>query len=570
MDIIQIKNLTISFSANPEHCALQGINLSIPKASIMGLVGESGSGKTLTGYSLLRLLPKTAVVKSGAIQFIKEGQVLNLLELPEEPLRSIRGRHISMIFQEAMSALNPILRCGDQVTEVIKAHFNYPTATMKDMVLDTYQKVGLKDPLRIYQSYPFELSGGQVQRVLIAQAIINKPSLIIADEPTTALDVNMQKKVVELLQNVQQETNCSILFISHDLGLIRELCSSVAVMHKGQVVEMDIASNIYQHAKNPYTKSLMLCKPPLRKKVKKLISIEEIATKPNEQVRFEVINTTELNQKKEKLFASPSILDVQNLHVAYQKQSLFGFQKQPMLTAVTDVSFKIRSGEVLGLVGESGSGKSSIGKSIVRLINPTSGSILFNGQDMSKLSDNHLKPLRKEIQMVFQDPYSSLNPRQKIGMAIQEPMEIHKLFANQNERKAKAIELLQAVGLSADHYHRFPHQFSGGQRQRICIARALSVNPKLLVCDEPVSALDVSVQAQILNLFKVLQDQYQLSYLFISHDLAGVHYMADRIIVLQNGKTVEEGWASELIQNPQTSYTASLIDASPKDFAIAL
>ncbi len=565
MELINIKDLHISFITNPLDFALKGIDLRIPEDTIMGLVGESGSGKTLTAYSILRLLHRNAVIRSGSIEYYSQGKQVDLLSLEEESIRQIRGREIAMIFQEAMAALNPIIRCGHQVSEVINAHHSYSKSLVREMVLESFNRVGLQDPERIFQSYPFELSGGQVQRVLIAQAIINKPRLIIADEPTTSLDVNMQRKVIELLKNIQNETACSILFISHDLGLIRELCDQVSVMHHGVIVESDSAANIYQHAQNPYTRSLMLCKPPLNQKVKKLLTIDDLAAHSSNKQRFEAIKQEEIASRMQWIRKQETILEVNNLQVDYHKQSILGWGKSKIFNAVSNVSFKLNSGEILGVVGESGSGKSSIGKSIVRLMKPTGGSIVYQGKDLAQISEYKLKPLRKEIQMVFQDPYSSLNPRQTIGQAIQEPMEIHRMFENPKQRKEKVEELLIAVGLKPEYFNRYPHQFSGGQRQRICIARALSVQPKLLVCDEPVSALDVSVQAQILNLFKELQEVFQLSYLFISHDLAGVHFMADRIIVLQNGRIVEEGWATQLINQPSNEYTKSLLAAVPKD-----
>ncbi|MBK8955647.1 MAG: ABC transporter ATP-binding protein [Saprospiraceae bacterium] len=569
MNLLEITGLRIGFTESGDQDVLKGIDLKIPNAKICGLVGESGSGKTITAYSILRLLDAHARIKSGSIVYREENTEVDLLKLENEPLRQIRGNKISMVFQEAMAAMNPVLKCGFQVTEVIKAHHNnLSKSEIKDRIYDGFEKVGLTDPARVYNSYPFELSGGQIQRVLIALAMINKPRLIIADEPTTALDVNMQKKVLELFKSIHSELGSSILFISHDLGLVRELCQHIYVMRNGEIVESGDTETLFAHANHPYTKGLIHCRPPLYKKLKKLNTLfdfEENADESHDQ--SSQYSPLEIEEKAQSLASTPNLLAIQNLSIYYHSDTGFFFRKKQGHRAVNDVSFQIKQGESLGLVGESGSGKTSIGRSIVRLLHPESGEILYNSTDLLKLEGKRLHALRKDIQMIFQDPYSALNPRQKIGDAILEPLEIHGLYNSAQQRKNRVLELLQTVGLSEEHYHRYPHQFSGGQRQRICIARALGVEPKLLVCDEPVSALDVSVQAQILNLFKELQENFGLSYLFISHDLAVVHFLADRIIVLENGKIVEEGPSSELIENPKHPYTKSLIQATPREFS---
>ncbi|MBK9108027.1 MAG: ABC transporter ATP-binding protein [Saprospiraceae bacterium] len=565
MNLLEIADLRIGFTDLPEQDVLKGINLSIPHASITGLVGESGSGKTITAYSILKLLDVKAKLRTGSISFDNGNQIVNLLNLESEALRKIRGHQITMVFQEAMAAMNPVLKCGFQVSEVVKAHFNLSKSEIKDQTFEAFLKVGLEDPQRIYNSYPFELSGGQIQRVLIALAIINKPKLIIADEPTTALDVNMQKKVLDLFKEIHAELGSSILFISHDLGLVKDLCHQISVMRYGQIVESGSVNDVFNKPKHPYTRGLLHCKPPLTQKLKKLFTLNDFIESTDEKTKpVENYSVEELKSKNKQLQDSAELLSVQNLSIQYDTRSDFFLRKKQKHIAVSDVSFSIKQGEVLGLVGESGSGKTSIGRCIVRLLNPEKGHIRYLGEDILTLSGSALLPLRKEIQMIFQDPYSSLNPRQKIGEAIQEPLEIHKLHGHSKQRKDRAMELLNIVGMETHHYDRYPHQFSGGQRQRICIARALSVEPKLLVCDEPVSALDVSVQAQILNLFKELQEKFKLSYLFISHDLAVVHFIADRIIVLQNGAIVEEGFSSQVISHPQNKYTQSLLNATPQ------
>jgi len=565
MNLLELRQLSIGFGQDPSSDALRGVHLIIPEGRATGLVGESGSGKTLTAYSILKLLDPSARIRSGCILYCGSGAPQDLLQLTESEMRRIRGQHISIVFQEAMSALNPVLRCGFQVEEVIRAHKRVGSREMEEQVLDTFHKVGLENPRRIYRSYPFELSGGQVQRVLIAQAIILSPKLVIADEPTTALDVRTQQKIMELFQQINEELGCSILFISHDLALVRALCSEVAVMKKGSILEQGPTASVFSSPQHPYTRGLLHCRPPLYRKVAKLQTLGDFTENSDAGISSKprLITTEELQVRRHQLSKAATLLEVDGLDVVYKKSEQSWFALAPGLHAVKGVSFSIREGEALGVVGESGSGKSSIGRSIVQLIRNSKGSIRYKGELLNG-PRSRIQQFRKEIQMVFQDPFSSLNPRQRIGRAIVEPMEIHRLHANDSDRREKACELLRIVGLESDHFDRYPHQFSGGQRQRICIARALAVGPRLLICDEAVSALDISVQAQVLNLLKELQSLYGLSYLFISHDLSVVHFIADQIIVLKDGVIVETGPAEELVQSPKNPYTRALLEAAPK------
>lgn len=562
MNLLEISDLKISFGSSGSPDVLKGINLKVPANKIIGIVGESGSGKTVTAFSILRLLDKSAQINSGRILWNTGDWQQNLLELEEEAIRQIRGNEISMVFQEPMSALNPVLTVGFQASEVLRAHHSLSTDEIKYRVLNIFERVGLSELDRIYHSYPFELSGGQLQRVLIAQAVLNKPKLIIADEPTTALDVNLQRHILQLFKDLHAELQCSILFISHDLGLVRDLCHEIAVMKDGEIVEFNPTAQIFSSPTHPYTKGLIYCKPPLKKKVKRLPTVADF-THPEKEAKFIYEPNLVSYDSDQKTPHSPIVV-IEDLHINYSVRSKFSNISKINHYAVKGVNLEILEGEVLGLVGESGSGKSSIARSIVNLVRPSKGSIIYKNQNLTALSDKEWKPLRKEIQMVFQDPYSSLNPKQRVGLAIQEPMEVHKMYHSKSEYKEKTIELLRLVGLEEHHYDRYPQQFSGGQRQRICIARALSLEPKLLICDEPVSALDVSVQAQILNLFQELQQKLKLSYLFISHDLAVVHFISDRIAVLKSGELVEVNISHDLINHPQHHYTSSLIAASPE------
>jgi peptide/nickel transport system ATP-binding protein len=523
---------------------------------ILGIVGESGSGKSVTSLAIMGLLPKGILeITSGKIEF--EGRDISALS-PKD-LRNLRGNDIAMIFQEPMSSLNPSLKCGYQVEEILKEHTKLSQKDIKATVLALFEKVKLPDPGKIYNRYPHEISGGQKQRVMIAMAIACKPKILIADEPTTALDVTVQKEIILLLKELQEETGMSILFISHDLSLVSEIANRVLVMYRGEIVEQGNAKDIFENPVNTYTKALISSRPSLNVRLERLPTIQDYLAG--------TVNPTEVTpqqrlQNQEILYCKPPLLEVINVEKEYVSSAgLFG--KNTAFKAVNDVSFKLYEGETLGLVGESGCGKSTLGNAILQLDKATAGKIVYRGKDLTKLSGKEIRTLRKEIQIIFQDPYSSLNPRITVGKAIMEPMQVHKLHANDKERRAKTIEILNRVGLGEEHFNRYPHEFSGGQRQRIGIARTIALQPKLIVCDESVSALDISVQAQVLNLLNELKDNFGFTYIFISHDLAVVKYMSDQVLVMNKGKIEEINEADALYAHPQKEYTKKLIAAIP-------
>ncbi|MCC6817251.1 MAG: ABC transporter ATP-binding protein [Saprospiraceae bacterium] len=565
MKILSIENLSISFGQNDKLVeAVKCLNLDLNQGEILGIVGESGSGKSVTAMSITRLLSSSAQYVSGRIQYFNEDKTIELLSIKENELQGIRGRAISIIFQEPMSSLNPLLTCGDQVAEGLLAHKLLPRNEVKDKVLFWFSKVGIQEPNRVYQSFPHQLSGGQLQRVLIALALCCKPKIVIADEPTTALDVGIQKKILDLLLELKKEFNLSIIFISHDLGVIQYLCDRVVVMRHGSKVEESETSEVFINPKQNYTKGLIYSRPSIKYKLRRLPTVTDFEKNPdykNWKDDINLINSTEQDRKNIELCQAKILIDVNNLKIEFiQSRNWFG-KITKKIVAIQQASFKIHEGEVLGLVGESGSGKSSLGKGILGLTQISSGSVIYKGIELTKLSNKEWRPLRKELQIVFQDPYSSLNPRKNIYSAITEPMIVHQIYSNEKERKEKAVDLLETVGLKSEHLQRYPHQFSGGQRQRICIARALALNPRFIVCDESVSALDVSVQAQVLNLLVELKSKFGLSLLFITHDLSVVNFIADRIIVLQNGTIKEEGYPYQIINNPKSEYTKSLINS---------
>lgn len=523
---------------------------------ILGIVGESGSGKSVTSLAVMGLLPKGILeITSGKITF--EGKDVSALSQKE--LRNLRGNDIAMIFQEPMSSLNPSLKCGYQVEEILKEHTQLSQKDIKATVLALFEKVKLPNPDKIYERYPHEISGGQKQRVMIAMAIACKPKILIADEPTTALDVTVQKEIILLLKELQQETGMSIIFISHDLSLVADIANRVLVMYRGEIVEQGNAQDIFTNPTHTYTKALISSRPSLDVRLERLPTIQDYLAG--------TVNPTEIipqqrNKKHEDLYSQPPLLEVVNVEKEYVSSAgLFG--RNISFKAVNDVSFKLYEGETLGLVGESGCGKSTLGNAILQLDKATAGKILYRGKDLTKLSTKEIRTLRKEIQIIFQDPYSSLNPRITVGKAIMEPMQVHKLYANDRERRAKTIEILNRVGLGEEHFNRYPHEFSGGQRQRIGIARTIALQPKLIVCDESVSALDISVQAQVLNLLNELKENYGFTYIFISHDLAVVKYMSDQVLVMNKGKIEEMNEADALYAHPQKDYTKKLIAAIP-------
>ena len=551
--MLVVKNLEISFKNAPS--VVQGISFELKKNKTLGIVGESGSGKSISSLAILGLLPKTATIK-GELFFNEQ----NLLEFNEADFQKIRGNQIAMIFQEPMSSLNPTLTCGVQVAEILQQHTQLSSKKIKEEVISLFSKVKLPRPEAIYNSYPHQISGGQKQRVMIAMAIACKPQLLIADEPTTALDVTVQKEIILLLKELQQEFGMGIIFISHDLALVSEIADDVVVMHKGKLVEKGSATHVFLHPKESYTKALINSKPNTKKRLKTLPTVSDFI---NNTIDATVYTDEERTAFHQKIYNQPPLLEIVDLHKDFISNASW-WSKPTVVKAVNDVSFKIYEGETLGLVGESGCGKTTLSRTILQLEKATSGSILYNGTDIAKLSRKDFKKLRKEIQIIFQDPFSSLNPRITVGNAILEPMKVHNILNSNKERKEYVCNLLEKVGLEATHFNRYPHEFSGGQRQRIGIARAIALQPKLIICDESVSALDVSVQAQVLNLLNQLKTEFNFTYIFISHDLSVVKYMADQLVVMNKGRVEEIADADEIYQHPKTKYTQTLINAIPK------
>ncbi|REH56354.1 peptide/nickel transport system ATP-binding protein [Tenacibaculum gallaicum] len=551
--MLEVKNLEISFKDSPP--VVQQISFNVQKNKILGIVGESGSGKSISSLAILGLLPKTATVK-GELLFNHE----SLLNFNEQDFQKIRGKKIAMVFQEPMSSLNPTLTCGVQVAEMLQQHTQLSNQKIKEEVISLFSKVKLPRPEAIYNSYPHQISGGQKQRVMIAMAIACQPQLLIADEPTTALDVTVQKEIISLLKELQHEFEMGIIFISHDLALVSEIADTVVVMHKGKIVEKGSANLVFLHPKENYTKALINSKPNTEKRLKTLPTVYDFI---NETIDSTIYTDEERTAFHQKIYTQPPLLEIVNLHKDFISNASW-FSKPTVIKAVNDVSFKIYEGETLGLVGESGCGKTTLSRTILQLEKATLGSILYKGVDITKLSKSEFKKLRKEIQIIFQDPFSSLNPRITIGNTILEPMKVHKILGSNKERKEYVCNLLEKVGLEATHFNRYPHEFSGGQRQRIGIARAIALQPKLIICDESVSALDVSVQAQVLNLLNQLKAEFNFTYIFISHDLSVVKYMADKLVVMNKGRVEEIADADEIYQHPKTKYTQTLIEAIPK------
>ena len=565
MALLRIKNLKISFLRNGEwNEAVHGVNFEVPKGKTLGIVGESGSGKSVSNLAVMRLLNEKQS-RITAVEITLDGK--DILHLSENEMHDIRGKRIAMIFQEPMTSLNPVFQCGFQVTEAILSHENVTEEEAKSRVISLFKKVMLPRPEAIYKSYPHELSGGQKQRVMIAMALACNPELLIADEPTTALDVTVQKEILRLLKDLQRGDGLSMIFISHDLGVVSEVSDYIAVMHNGNIVEYGEAQEILNNPKDPYTKGLLACRPPMDYRLKRLPIVKEFLDGTwKEDADFKqqlIVTQEERGAHLKEIYSHEPILKVEHLKTWFPlKKGLFN-RVYNHVKAVDDVSFEVYPGETLGLVGESGCGKTTLGRSILRLVEPSEGKIIFEGKDVMSLSGNDLREYRKHAQIVFQDPYSSLNPKMRIGDAIAEPMLVHGLEPDAKKRRDKVCELLTEVGLQPEHYQRYPHEFSGGQRQRICIARALAVHPKLIICDESVSALDVSVQAQVLNLLNRLKKDFGFTYIFISHDLSVVRFMSDRILVMYNGHPVELGDADEIFNNPKNDYTKKLINAIP-------
>ncbi len=556
--ILSIKDLSISFfSDGKSNEIIHKISYHLNENEILGIVGESGSGKSVSSLAILRLLPKKiSKITSGSIIF--ENQ--DLAKLPLKAFQKIRGQKIAMIFQEPMSSLNPSMICGKQVEEILKQHTNLSKKEIKEETLSLFEKVKLPQPDRVYKSYPHEISGGQKQRVMIAMAIACKPQILIADEPTTALDVTVQNDIIALLKELQTETKMSVIFITHDLSLISQIANRVLVMYKGNIVEQNTVEAIFKSPQHHYTKALINSRPSLSNRLKKLPTIDDVMANT---VSEEIITSEMRKTQHKKIYSQKPLLEVINIEKEYVSKSGW-FKKPQHFKAVNNISFKLYEGETLGLVGESGCGKSTLGNAILLLDRPTAGTILFKGKDITKLSLEEVKILRKDIQIIFQDPYSSLNPRLTVGKAIMEPMEVHNLYSSTSERKEKTIEILNRVGLNESYFNRYPHEFSGGQRQRIGIARTVALQPKLIVCDESVSALDISVQAQVLNLLNELKEKFGFTYIFISHDLAVVKYMSDQLLVMNKGRIEELDDADTIYNAPKKDYTKKLINAIPK------
>lgn len=555
--LLELIGLSISFGTKKNKTqVVQNVSFSIQENEIVGIVGESGSGKSVTSLAIMGLLPKRITHTSGKIIY----QEKDLSEENERFIRGIRGKEIAMIFQEPMSALNPSMTCGYQVSEILRHHLNFSKSKSKKETLSLFEKVKLPRPKDIYKSYPHQISGGQMQRVMISMAIACKPKLLIADEPTTALDVTVQKEIIALLKELQKETGMSLLFISHDLNLISEIAHRVVVMYQGKIVEKGAVEHLFNSPKQKYTRALMEARPKMDVRLHRLPTISSIHEEKTEQ---RIVSPLQRANKHKKIYTRPPILEIRNVKKEfYSNASLFS--KKNVIKAVDDVSFKVFEGETLGLVGESGCGKSTLGKVILQLEKVTSGSIYYRGKEITDLSRTEMRKLRKDIQLIFQDPYSSLHPRLTIGEAITEPMIVHNIGTSSRNKKKLVIELLEKVGLEKEYYFRYPHELSGGQRQRVGIARTIVLEPKLVICDESVSALDISLQAQVLNLLNDLKEDFNFTYIFISHDLAVVKYMADQLMVMKEGKIEEIGDADEIYANPAKDYTRSLIGSIPK------
>lgn len=623
--LLDIRNLVTEFRTDSETVkAVNDISFSIRAGETVGIVGESGSGKSVTSLSVMGLIPNPPGEITGGeiIYHSRKNGAVDLTKLSEKEMRQYRGNEIAMIFQEPMTSLNPVYSCGEQVMEAILQHKTFANVSKgknildntlkwffriffflniwairswisskysgprtfyttrqkiaRNQVLELFRQVQLPDPERIFNAYPHQISGGQKQRVMIAMAMSCNPQLLIADEPTTALDVTVQKTILELMKELQASHNMSIMFITHDLGVIAELADRVIVMYKGKIVEQGTVLEIFSDPQHPYTKSLLACRPPLNRRLHWLPTVNDFMHTDeagniiqNEQSVHEVtynlvVTDHERRQQHTNLYAKEPVLRVEGLSTHFITQKSVTGKPVKVVKAVDDVSFDVYPGETLGLVGESGCGKTTLGRTILRLIEPTGGKIFFHGKDITKLSTSEMRGMRKDIQIIFQDPYSSLNPRITIGHAIMEPMKVHNIGKDDNERKQIVIDLLKRVNMNVAHFYRYPHEFSGGQRQRICIARALALNPKFIICDESVSALDVSVQAQVLNLLNELKKEFGFTYIFISHDLSVVKFMSDRMVVMQKGKIEEMGDADSIYENPKSDYTKNLINAIPK------
>ena len=587
MSILTVQNLTVDFrSRRGDTRAVAGISFEVNRGEVVAIVGESGSGKSVTSLALLGLLAKPAAhIESGTAQFASEklGEV-DLLRLSETELQQVRGNDISMIFQEPMTSLNPVLTCGSQVVEALRLHTALTPAQAEARTIELFTEAQLPRPAAIFKNYPHEISGGQKQRVMIAMAMACRPALLIADEPTTALDVTVQARILDLIRDLRREHDTAVLFITHDLGVVAEIADRILVMYRGRVVEQGTVLDIFTRPQHPYTRGLLACRPRLSIGKARLPVVSDfmavdaagnLVARPENpetaaptQLRSETATSkpfpVEQNLRSTATAPGP-LLQVENLQVYFPVRKGFFARKTEFVKAVDDVSFTIYPGETVGLVGESGCGKTTLGRALLRLTEPTGGRILFEGTNLARLPAVELRHRRREFQLVFQDPYAALNPMLTVGEAILEPLRVHGVGGSRAEQQARVRELLRTVGLSDDAEQRYPHEFSGGQRQRICIARALALRPKLIVCDESVSALDVSVQAQVLNLLNDLKRELGITYLFITHDLSVARFMSDRLLVMSQGRLVESGPAAEVYAHPQNPYTQQLLAAIPSD-----
>ena len=585
--MLEVKNLSVSFDGRT---VVDNVSYALRRGRTLGIVGESGSGKSVSTLAIMGLLPKNATV-SGKIELRtgngelrtengelrtengerrtesgeRETESIDLLKLDEKQMQGLRGGRIAMIFQEPMTSLNPVQKCGAQVVEMLRLHEEVDYDEARRRTIELFKEVLLPRPEKIFDSYPHEISGGQKQRVMIAMALICKPDVIIADEPTTALDVTVQKTILELLRDLQRSRDIAVIFITHDLGVIAQVADDIAVMYHGKIVEQGDANDILHRPQHPYTQGLLACRPPLDGRPRHLPTVEEFLKAESGKRKAESEGWRAESGERKAESGEP-LLSVRNLDVTYAlEKSIFG-KPLKQLKAVDGISFDVYRGETLGLVGESGCGKTTLGRAILGLVDSASGSISFDGQRLDGLTASQMRKIRPRIQIIFQDPYSSLNPRMTVGQTISEPLRVHKRNGrlSQSEIRGKVVDLMERVGLDAGWIDRYPHEFSGGQRQRICIARALILNPDLVICDESVSALDVSVQAQVLNLLNELKEHFGYTYIFISHDLSVVHFISDRIMVMQSGRMVELNDADVLFRNPSSDYTRSLLDAIPR------
>ena len=561
--LLSIRNLTVSFPAHQgRHEAVSDVSFDLDRGTSLGIVGESGSGKSLTALSILRLLPPASRVDSGSVLYqAEDAPPVDILQSGQKQMRSIRGRHISMIFQEPMTSLNPVHTCGDQVREMMLNHMDYTRKEAREKAIEWFREVELPNPGRIFNSYPHELSGGQRQRVMIAMAISCEPRLLIADEPTTALDVTIQQSILQLLRKLRERYQMSLIFISHDLGVVSGVADELAVMYQGRIVEQGRRQQVIQEPSDDYTRGLIACRPPVDHKPQRLYTLSDFSLKTNRE-------PTTVSRPGEESTARPTddaamMFELKNLSKYFDLETDFFGRPVQRLQALDRVSLGIPKGLTMGLVGESGSGKSTLARVLLQLIFPDGGSMRYKGNDVSVFGKKEMRSFRQQVQIVFQDPYSTLNPRLSVGSMIAEPLVYYRYVGNRRERQERVVEILENVRLGADYYHRYPHELSGGQRQRVAIARVLALNPEFVILDEAVSALDVSIQAEILNLLQDLKRQYNLTYVFITHDFSVVRFMSDTIAVMKEGRIIETGDSEQLFRSPASDYTQRLLESIP-------